>query len=275
MGVRLAGRLEDLPPDEGALNQPGRTALLVELADRVLAVSVGHPTRVALDGGTCAGKSTLAYELADEFRRRGIWAVRACADFFKLPPEQRLAGGIGAVYNWSALRGELLEPLGPGGDRLVRTASWDGWTRRSLLDRPKMAVPEESVAVVDGALMLAAPQLDGLWDFRIWVHTDLAVRRERMVVRDVLWADDPSPEALRRRFDTRSRPDEENYRVERRAEAVADAVVNNNDPGRPRLLLSEASTGSSGHGDAHRVYADDRTCSLTRRPPVRGAPDPG
>lgn len=180
----------------------------------------------------CAGKSTLA----DELRRREIWTIRACADFFKLPPERRQAGGIGAVHDRAALRGELLESLGPGGDRLVRTASWDGWTRRSLLDRPKMAVPEQAVAVVDGTLLLAAPELDGLWDLRIWVHADLDVRRERMVLRDALWADDPSPEALRRRFDTCYRPDEEDYRLAQRTESVADAVLDNNVPARPRLL---------------------------------------
>ncbi len=103
----------------------------------------------------------------------------------------------------------------------MRTGSWDGWTRRSLLDRPRLAVPDRSVAVVDGAMLLAEPELDGLWDLRIWVYAATNLRRERMVIRDALWADDPNPDALRRQFDSRYRPDEDAYERARRPDQTA------------------------------------------------------
>lgn len=237
MGVRTKGELEPLEEPVPGLH-PGRVQLLTELADRALAYRQDHPgpLRIAVDGGTGAGKSTLADELADEFMRRGIWAVRACADFFKVPYDLRKAAGVESMYDREALRRELLEPLLPGGDRLVRTASWDGWTRRDLLDRPRLAVPEDGVAVVDGVMITTAPELRDLWTLRIWVSASTDTRRERMVVRDALWSDDPSPEALRKRFDQRYKPDEEKYRVESGVESIVDAVVDNNDPQRPVLL---------------------------------------
>ncbi|GAB3764692.1 nucleoside/nucleotide kinase family protein [Microlunatus parietis] len=244
MGVRTQGELA--PPETpkaGLL--PGRVGLLAELADRALAYRQDHPgpLRIAVDGGTGAGKSTLADELADEFRRRGIWAVRACADFFKVPVELRTADGVESMFDRPALRRELLEPLLPGGDRLVRTASWDGWTQRDLLDRPQLAVPEDGVAVVDGVMITTAPELRELWTLRIWVSAGTDTRRERMVVRDALWSDDPSPEALRKRFDRRYQPDEEKYRFESGVEAIVDAVVDNDDPGRPVLTLVRSRSG--------------------------------
>ncbi|MFC7623287.1 hypothetical protein [Microlunatus sp. GCM10028923] len=236
-GLRTQGDLEPLTdPPAGLL--PGRVGLLTELADRAIARGRDQPgpLLIAVDGGTGAGKSTLADEIADEFRRRGTWAVRACVDFFKVPPELRQAGGVGDMFDRAAVRRELLEPLLPGGDRLVRTASWDGWTQRDLLDRPRLAVPEDGVAVVDGVMITTAPELRDLWTLRIWVSAGADTRRERMVVRDALWSDDPSPEALRKRFDSRFKPDEEKYRIESGVESVVDAVVDNDDPARPVLL---------------------------------------
>lgn len=236
MGIHTEGKLEPLaePPEPRTAE---RGAVLSELADRILADAPDHPIRVGLDGGTCAGKSMLGEELADEFRQRGIWAVRSCADFFKLPLDRRPGGSFRTVYDRPSLRRELLEPLGPGGDRLIRTASWDGWTQRSLLDRPRLAVPDDGVAVVDGSMMLTAPELEGLLDFRIWVHASLEARRERMITRDVLWTEDPSPEAMRKKFDSRYVPDEEAYRFESGVESIVDAVVDNENPARPRLSL--------------------------------------
>ena len=113
MGVHTKGELEPLsvPP---APATPERAALLAELADRVLEAAADRPIKIALDGGTCAGKSTLGDELADEFRRRDRWAVRACGDFFRIPPELRTSGAIRSRWDQPALRRELLEPLGPG-----------------------------------------------------------------------------------------------------------------------------------------------------------------
>ena len=90
--------------------------------------------------------------------------------------------------------------------------------------------------MVDGVLIFTSAELAGLWDFRIWVHASTDARRERMIIRDALWSDDPSPEALRKRFDQRYRPDEEAYRIGSRVEEIADAVVDNEDPARPTLL---------------------------------------
>jgi uridine kinase len=45
-----------------------RQLVLGELADRILALRLGHPARVGIDGHSAAGKTTLAGELATTLR---------------------------------------------------------------------------------------------------------------------------------------------------------------------------------------------------------------
>ncbi|WP_406051901.1 hypothetical protein [Kribbella sp. NBC_00889] len=78
-----------------------RTVALTELAEIVLTVERPHPVRVAIDGCSAAGKTTLADELADVLRARS----------------------------------QLLVPLGPGGGRRyvtgIRSATAPGTSRAS------------------------------------------------------------------------------------------------------------------------------------------------
>jgi uridine kinase len=223
-------------PSAGAVS-PERLAVLDRIVDRILASQGGHPSRVAVDGATASGKTTLATELARRLTERGHPAIRASADFFKIPPELRPARElpIRRVYDTDALRAELLAPLGPGGDRRYRTATYDGWTKRSLRDRPALTAPESAVLLVDGAFLME-PELEDLWDFWIHVEVDPGIAVERFVLRDVLWTPDPEPDAMRRRYRERYQPDETSYARQVRPRERADAVVDNSDLASPRLL---------------------------------------
>lgn len=103
-----------------------------QLAERILAVERPHPVRVAIDGCSAAGWTTLAGELAPVLRERTARTViRVEIDHFKRAVAVRAAfphDSPESYYldSWDtgAVR-ELLLPLGPGGGRRYRRAVMD------------------------------------------------------------------------------------------------------------------------------------------------------
>src|SRR5947208_16516204 len=101
----------------------GRAAVLDELAALVLAVVRPHPVRVAIDGCSAAGKTTLAVELAQELgNRTEREIIRVSIDYFKRAPELRTAYPHDSPESYyldscdnEAIRDRLLAPLGPSG----------------------------------------------------------------------------------------------------------------------------------------------------------------
>lgn len=62
-----------------------RRAVISALANAIVALNMDHPTRVAIDGRSAAGKTTLADELAEELRKRAHGVLRASIDSFHYP----------------------------------------------------------------------------------------------------------------------------------------------------------------------------------------------
>ena len=63
---------------------PARTKLIDDLAASIAQLSPAR-LRIAVDGYTAAGKTSLAHELAAALRRRGRPTLRASMDDFKHP----------------------------------------------------------------------------------------------------------------------------------------------------------------------------------------------
>lgn len=233
-GVYLQAHPQASPPLIRTQTSVGRLAMLDAILDRLSTVVRDHPLRVAVDGGTAAGKTTLAEELATHHVERGGTAIRASFDFFKVPPERRekLPRAFGGhVFDEAALIEELLGPLGPGGSRRYRTATYDGWMGRSLRERPARTAPDHAVAFVDGAF-LWTPTLRGSWDFWVFVEVEGDVAMERYVVRDALWTADPDPERMRAGFRERYLPAEAEYAQTTDPWHNADVLVQNDNPDR-------------------------------------------
>src|SRR5690348_16795644 len=104
--------------------------LLTAVAERILAVERPHPVRVAIDGCSAAGKTTLADELAAVLAARSPRPVlRVGIDHFKravalrtaYPPDSPESYYLDSWDNDAIVRW-LLRPLGPGGDRHYRAA---------------------------------------------------------------------------------------------------------------------------------------------------------
>jgi uridine kinase len=216
-----------------------RARLLDQLADRIAGLERLHPVRVAVDGPDAAGKTTLADGLAGALERRGRPVVRATVDDFQRPRAGRYQrGSISAegyyydAFDYDALCVALLIPLGPRGDRRYRTAAFDYRTDMPL-DAPVQEAAADAVLICDGVFLLR-PVLLPHWDVRICLQVDPAETLRRALARDLALFG--SAEVVRQRYEQRYLPAQRLYQRLVGPLELADIVIDNNDPLRPRQV---------------------------------------
>jgi len=200
--------------------------LAAELASGIPAPA-GRPVRVAIDGMTGVGKTTLRGLIARELRASGREVVEASGDDFHHQREHRYRQGRGSArgyyedaYDYGALGDKLLAPLGPGGSREVRVRHHDLESDAVLTEEPLVRLGEEVVLVVDGSF-LQRPELEGLWDWVILVEAPRAVSALRQVARD------GAPEDPNHPYHARYFGGYDVYVAERSPRARADVIVTN------------------------------------------------
>jgi uridine kinase len=219
------------PPDR-------RAAVVAEVARRVTAVDLEHPTRVCIDGITGSGKTTLADELGVEVGALGRPVVRLTMDGYHHPRAHRhrqgresAAGYYEDAYDFGAFATNVLEPLGPDGDRRYRAAVIDLPTDEPV-DDPSVEVAPDTVLVVDGSFLQRA-ELRDQWDLCVYLDVDFAVARARGAARDAeLLGSRRRAEHL---FDVRYHAAARRYLAEVDPRARADVVIDNDDPPRARI----------------------------------------
>ena len=138
-----------------------------------LAAVVATVQRVAIDGVDAAGKTILANELAQVLEQRGQQAKRGSIDDFHRPEAERYRRGYES-------------PEGYYQDSFDYEAA-----------RRWISSSGQGVLLFDG-IFLMRPELNDLWDLRIFVDVDREEAVRRAVRRDAeLWG---SEAAARRRY---------------------------------------------------------------------------
>lgn len=200
----------------------------MDLAKRIADVSLTHPTRVAIDGVDAAGKTTLADALVAPIEELGRPVIRATVDGFHRPREERYRRGSDSPegyyhdsFDYDSARGELLEQLGPGGSLRYRTATFAFPTDQFIYERLQTAQPD-AILLFDG-IFLMRPELNDLWDFRIFLEIGFEESLERAVRRNAEGMD--SEEALRERYEKRYIPGQRLYLDSVKPREIADVVV--------------------------------------------------
>jgi uridine kinase len=217
---------------------PERGQVLDRLAEMIDALG-SHRLRIAIDGFTGAGKTSLGHELARELSRRGRPVLRASLDDFKRPwSERHLYDRVtGEGYYRNAFDREaacrlLLEPSSPTADGIVALCSIDPLTQIDHSDVKSM-MPSNGVLVVDGVFSYR-PTINTYWDLRVWVDIapELSVRRG--MERDAeMIGDRTEAEALHR---DRYLAGEQLYIREVDPKSFVEVIVDNTDFERPRIV---------------------------------------
>jgi uridine kinase len=215
----------------------GRARVIGRIADHLVAAPVDRPLRVAVDGITAAGKTTLAAELAAAVTARGRTGVHLSMDGFHHPRAHRHRQGRDSAaayyqdaYDFDTFTRSVLEPLGPGGDRRYRRRILD-LAADAPVDEPPVRAAEDTVLVVDGSFLQREPDLR--WDETVFVDTGFDVARARGARRDAaaFGGVEPAERAYRRRYHAASR----RYLDEIDPRARATIVLDNNELARPVL----------------------------------------
>ncbi len=130
-----------------------------------------------------ADTASLADAVTGLLRAAGDAVVRASRTAFVRPRSVRLEHGEDPDAPWErwydddGLRRELLDPLGPGGSRLVADSLWDVVTDRATR-APRRPAPPGAVVVVDGPFLLR-PELADAFDLVVHLQTSDAAAARR------------------------------------------------------------------------------------------------
>lgn len=224
------------------MKSSNRAEVLDELASLIAGVASSWPLRIAIDGRTASGKTTLADELAGVLSNTGREVIRTSIDGFHRPKVERYARGRhspeGYYYDardLPAINALLLSPLGPGGDLGYRTASFDLDNDQPVEQEPQVALAD-AILIVDGTF-LQRPELRDGWDLAIFVETSAQVSEQRGIDRDAERLG--GADATRELYAVRYKPAFDIYERTCAPASAADAILNNDDFTRPMLKVRD------------------------------------
>lgn len=225
---------------EFALSRSNRAPVLKALATAISSTTLPRSLRVAVDGRTASGKTTLADELASILASGSREIIRTSIDGFHRPKADRYARGRDSPEgyyhdgrNLTAINALLLSPLGPGGNRHYRTASFDLLNDEPIEQTAKIA-SSNAILIVDGTF-LQRPELAPNWDLAIFVEITKATSELRGVARDTELLG--GIDAARQLYLTRYQPAYDLYESMCAPSSNADAVFNNEDVDHPFLTI--------------------------------------
>jgi uridine kinase len=216
-----------------------RHQVLSAVADHLMVLQTPHPLRVAIDGIDAAGKTTFADALTHAIEEHGRPVIRASIDAFHQPRAVRYrqgkespAGYYADSFDYPTLLSSLLRPLGPGGTRRYRTKAYDVIADAKVVAAWEKA-PKDAVLLLDG-IFLQRPELQAAWDYAIFLSVPFDIALRRGVMRDQ--SPDQTSEELTTRYLRRYLPGQRLYLEAIHPQDRAQALIDNTNPQRPRLL---------------------------------------
>ncbi|MBQ8497249.1 MAG: phosphoribulokinase [Clostridia bacterium] len=136
---------------------------------------------IAIDGGACSGKTTLAVEL----KKRYGAAIIHTDDFF-LRPEQRTPerfAEAGGNFDRERFFAEVLLPLSK-----KENFSYQRFDCHTMTLAEKIEIPSVPLTVIEGSYS-HHPLFDGFYDLRIFLSIPAEKQKERIKKRDGEYAD--------------------------------------------------------------------------------------
>jgi len=216
-----------------------RSALIADVAAQVAGLGPGR-LRVAIDGLTCAGKTSFGHELATALRKLGRPTARASLDDFKNPWREAREQGYDRLsgegyyrnaYDFGSARSLLLAPAGPGGSGVLVLCAHDPLTGEDHRGKT-VATPAGTVLIVDSVFAFR-PEYSEFWDYRIWLEVGAGEALRRGIARDAPMEGAADAERVHR---DRYHVAELVYRAEVDPLLAADLVIDNSDFAAPRIV---------------------------------------
>ncbi len=221
-----------------------RSSLTKAVADRIRSRGPGR-LLVGIDGFTAAGKTSFGHELAARIAESGRPVLRATLDDFKNPWKDRHLydresgeGYYRNAYDYASAKRLLLDPARSPEATACALCSLDPLTQESHAADTTPLAPD-SVLIVDGVFAFR-PEIDAYWDFRIWLDVDAELSVRRGAERDQDWAGSDAEAIHRDRYLVAERL----YLDEVDPLPRMDAVVDNTDFARPRLVSAKGQAAS-------------------------------
>jgi uridine kinase len=223
------------PPPASA----ARTALIADVAAEVADLGQGR-LRVAVDGLTCAGKTSFGHELAAALRDLGRATIRASMDDFKNRWREARELGYDRVsgegyyrnaYDFRSARDLLLAPAAPGGSGRLVLCAHDPLTGEDHRDTT-ITAPADAVLIVDSVFAFR-PEYNSFWDYGIWLEVDAGLALRRGIARDAALEGAEQAEQVHR---DRYHAAEMIYMAEVGPKLLADLIIDNSNFARPVIL---------------------------------------
>lgn len=214
------------------MTAPDATARVQELADGIAALpeARGRRAAVGISGPDCAGKSTLAAQLAALLERRGSTVLVICGDDFTRPTQERYADldeGVSYYrdsFDYTQVHELLLPALRNGlvGELELLVSDWerDGWRTATVVLEPGTTL------IVEGCFLFAPPGLEA-FDLSVWIDFPLDDVVPRALMRDVERLG--GVERLRARYEARYLPGQRLHLARDRPSQFADVVLRTDD----------------------------------------------
>lgn len=198
-----------------------------EIWQKVAVREKSRPYLIAVDGFSCAGKTTFSARLKEHLESKSVNVIAMTLDGFHHPRAIRHqdlspSGYVDLSFNYERLRDELVPLRTPNRtDYLLQVEYFDLETDAPV-EPIHTALDTSAVVIVEGVTSLCT-QLRDLYDFKIYLSLSEATCMERGLVRDV--SKFGTVAQTRAKYAERFIPGQKLYEATQRPDKASDLVI--------------------------------------------------